>query len=53
VDLSKNEEADALAKAAARGDPLPSDVFFQIIEALVVRVKGKCALGPFLYCFGD
>jgi hypothetical protein len=37
VDRSKNEESDALAKAAARGDPMPSDVFFQIIEALVVR----------------
>jgi phage terminase Nu1 subunit (DNA packaging protein) len=26
VDRAKNEEADALAKAAARGEALPSDV---------------------------
>jgi hypothetical protein len=37
VDRSKNEEADALVKVAARGDPMPLNVFFQIIEALVVR----------------
>jgi ribonuclease HI len=33
VDRAKNEEADALAKATARGEAL---------------LKGKCALGPFL-----
>jgi ribonuclease HI len=31
VDRAKNEEADALAKAAARGESLPSDVFFHVI----------------------
>jgi hypothetical protein len=37
VDRSKNEVADALAKVAVRGDPMPSNVFFQIIEASIVR----------------
>jgi hypothetical protein len=27
-EISRNEEADMLAKPAARGNPLPSDVFF-------------------------
>jgi ribonuclease HI len=31
VDRAKNEEADALAKAAARGEVLPSDVFYHVI----------------------
>jgi ribonuclease HI len=31
VDRAKNEEADALAKAVARGEPLPSDVFYHVI----------------------
>jgi hypothetical protein len=33
----KNDEADALAKPTTRGDPLLYDVFYQIIEATVVR----------------
>jgi hypothetical protein len=37
VDKSKNEETDALAKAATRGDPMSSDVFFQIVEDPIVR----------------
>jgi hypothetical protein len=37
VDRAKNEEADALAKAAARGEPLLSDVFFHTIGTPVVR----------------
>jgi hypothetical protein len=37
IDKNKNEEADAFAKTAARGDPMPSDVSFQVIEAPVVR----------------
>jgi ribonuclease HI len=36
VDRAKNEEADALAKAAAKGDALPSDVFYHIIGTPVV-----------------
>jgi hypothetical protein len=32
IDRSKNEEPDALAKAASRGDPLPFDIFYQVIE---------------------
>jgi hypothetical protein len=31
VDRTKNEEADALAKAAAKGETLPSDVFYHVI----------------------
>ena len=37
MDRSKNEEVDALVKVAARGDLMPLDVFFQIIEAPIVR----------------
>ena len=37
MDRAKNEEADALAKAAARGEPLPSDVFFHTIGTPAVR----------------
>jgi ribonuclease HI len=37
VDRARNEEADALAKAAARGKTLPSDVFYHVIGTPVVR----------------
>jgi hypothetical protein len=37
VDRAKNEEADALAKAAAKGKALPSDVFYHIIDTPAVR----------------
>jgi hypothetical protein len=37
VDRAKNEEADALAKAAARGEALPSDVFYHVIGTPAVR----------------
>jgi ribonuclease HI len=37
VDRAKNEEADALAKAAARGEALPSDVFNHVIGTPAVR----------------
>jgi hypothetical protein len=37
VDRARNEEADALAKVAARGETLPSDVFFHVIGTLVVH----------------
>lgn len=37
IDRNKNEEANALTQPAARGDPMPSNVFFQVVEALVVR----------------
>jgi hypothetical protein len=37
VDRAKNEEADALAKAAARGEALPSDVFYHVIGTPTVR----------------
>jgi hypothetical protein len=37
VDRARNEEANALAKAAARGETLPSDVFYHVIGTPVVR----------------
>jgi hypothetical protein len=37
IEWNKNEEADMLAKATTKGDPLPSDVFFHTIGTLVVR----------------
>jgi ribonuclease HI len=37
VDRARDEEADALAKAAARGETLPSDVFYHIIGTPAVR----------------
>jgi ribonuclease HI len=36
VDRARIEEADALAKAAARGEALPSDVFYHVIGTLAV-----------------
>jgi hypothetical protein len=37
VDRARNEEADALAKAAARGETLPSDVFYHVIGTPIIR----------------
>jgi hypothetical protein len=37
IERNKNEEADMLAKAAAKGKPLPSDVFFHTIGTPAVR----------------
>jgi hypothetical protein len=37
VDRARNEEADALAKAAAKGEALPSDVFYHVIGKPGVR----------------
>jgi hypothetical protein len=37
VDYARNEEADTLAKAAARGEALPSDVFYHVIGTPAVR----------------
>jgi hypothetical protein len=37
VDRAKNEEADALAKVATRGEALPSDVFYHVIGTPAVR----------------
>jgi hypothetical protein len=37
VDRTRNEEADALAKATARGEALPSDVFYHVIGTPAVR----------------
>jgi hypothetical protein len=37
VDHAKNEEADALAKVAAKGEALPSAVFYHVIGTPAVR----------------
>jgi ribonuclease HI len=37
IGWNKNEEANMLAKAAAKGEPMPSDVFFHTIGAPAVR----------------
>jgi hypothetical protein len=37
VERSKNEEADTLPKAAAKGKALPSDVFYHVIGTPAVR----------------
>jgi ribonuclease HI len=37
VDRAKNEEVDALAKEAARGEALPSNVFYHVIGTPAVR----------------
>jgi hypothetical protein len=37
VDRARNEEDDALAKAADRGEALPSDVFYHVIGTPVIR----------------
>jgi ribonuclease HI len=37
VDRAKNEEADKLAKAVAKGEVLPSDVFYHVIGTPAVR----------------
>jgi hypothetical protein len=37
IERNKNKEADMLAKAAAKGEPLPFDVFFHTIDTPVVR----------------
>jgi hypothetical protein len=37
INSAKNEEANALAKAAPKGEVLPSDVFYHIIGTLGVR----------------
>jgi hypothetical protein len=37
IERNKNEEVDTLAKAAAKGKPLPSDVFYPIVGTPAVR----------------
>jgi hypothetical protein len=37
VDHARNKEADAFAKVAARGETLPSDVFYHVIGTPAVR----------------
>jgi ribonuclease HI len=42
VDRNKNEEANVLAKAAAKGEALPSDVFYHVIGTPAVRNPKVC-----------
>jgi hypothetical protein len=37
IERNKNEEADTLAKARAKGEPLPSDVFYHIVSTPAVE----------------
>jgi hypothetical protein len=37
VERNKNEDANALAKAAAKGEALPSNVFYHVIGTPAVR----------------
>jgi hypothetical protein len=37
VERNKNEEVDVLAKAAAKGEALPSDVFYHVIDTPAIR----------------
>jgi ribonuclease HI len=43
IEWNKNEEADMLAKATTKGDPLPSDVFFHIIGTPARKESGRPA----------
>jgi ribonuclease HI len=43
VDRAKNEEANALAKAATKGEALPSDVFYHVIGTPAVRKPRRSA----------
>jgi hypothetical protein len=40
----ENEHADLLAKSAAQGLPLPSEVFFETIKALSVKIMEGAVL---------
>jgi hypothetical protein len=42
VEQNKNEEADALAKAAAKGEALLSDVFYHVISTPAVIISKAC-----------
>jgi hypothetical protein len=37
IERNKNEEADTLAKAAAKGEALPSGVFYHVVGTSAVR----------------
>jgi hypothetical protein len=38
IERSKNTKADELAKASTHNTPLPTDVFFQVIEDALVKM---------------
>jgi hypothetical protein len=38
IEETKNAEADELAKAVARNIPMPTDVFFQVLEDASVKI---------------
>jgi ribonuclease HI len=50
VDRNKNEEVDALAKAAAKGEALPSDVFYHVIGMPAVRNPEGLQITPDAKC---
>jgi hypothetical protein len=38
IERNKNTDADNLAKAAARNTPIPTYVFFQVIEEASIKI---------------
>ena len=44
IPRSENEEADALAKAASQGAPLPLAVFFEVLKAPSVELQERAVL---------
>ena len=44
IPLGENEHADLLAKSAAQGLPLPSEVFFETIKAPSVELLERAVL---------
>jgi ribonuclease HI len=48
IPIGENEHADLLAKSAAQGLPLPSEVFFETIKAPLVELmeRGVLAISP-------
>jgi hypothetical protein len=38
IERNKNAEADDLAKAAAHIAPMPTDIFFQVIEDASIKI---------------
>jgi hypothetical protein len=53
IDRSRNEEADTLAKASVRGDPLPFNVFYQVTETPFIGHLDLEAIPVNMICQGD
>jgi hypothetical protein len=44
IPRGKNEQTDLLAKSAAQGLPLPSEVFFETLKAPLVELMERAVL---------